>query len=219
MWCVLWLVRGRRLGARPVDWNVPPQVATWHTQREFGQVTRNKFWSLPPLRLDFLMLFTQRDLVPRPSSLGSADLFEAVWMVRPEAQSVGTGKLVFFLCICKIQWDSVLWTPAKYGHPGITDSPICPDEFKAHIFFLKLTRLIQTPDNTDTSACHCGVRINRVPLYLQCVFNSLFRLQKLMIQRCLQFLIKSNHSWTQPPRHEGRGEEEAEGRRHNLKQR
>ena len=140
-------------------------------------------------------------------------------MVRPKAQSAGTGELVFFLCICRIQWNPVLWTPAEYGHPDITDSPVCLDELKAHIFFLKLTHLIQTPDNTGTSACHCGVRINRVPLYLQCVFNSLFRLQKLMIQRRLLFPMKSNHSWTQPPRHEGKVEEEAEGRRLNLKQR
>ena len=52
-----------------------------------------------------------------------------------------------------------------YRHPDITDSSICPDELKAHIFSLKLTRLIQTLDNTDTLACTLGVRMNQVPLY------------------------------------------------------
>ena len=57
-----------------------------------------------------------------------------------------------------------------YEHPLNTDTlilrtvPFAPINQKL-IYLLKLTRLIRTPDNTDTSANPLGVRINRVPLY------------------------------------------------------
>ena len=43
-----------------------------------------------------------------------------------------------------------------YEHPDIMDSFVYPDELRAHIFSLKLTRLIRIPDNTDTSGCPPG---------------------------------------------------------------
>ena len=57
------------------------------------------------------------------------------------------------------EWNLALRTPGYFRQFGLSRHG------KAHTFSLTLTRLIQTPVNTDTLACPLGVRINRVPLY------------------------------------------------------